>query len=278
MNVIFNGQIVSREDVKIDMEDRGYQFGDAIYEVIGVYNGKCFKLEDHIKRFQRSAHKLSIPFVYHPRMLAEKLETLKSMNQLSNGMIYMQMSRGVAARSHPFPQTATIPVLIAYTKEAERPFNLQKEGVHCILTEDIRWLRCDIKTVNLLGSVLAKQMAIRNNCYEAILHRGELVTEGASTNVFIIKDRVVYTHPANNFILNGITRMVVIDICKDMKIPLEEKAFTIDELFQADEVFITGTYSNILPVIQIADTFIGDGKPGPLTRLLQTEFKELIHQ
>src|SRR5699024_3856378 len=123
-----------------------------------------------------------------------------------------QISRGVAKRAHYFPRNNAEPVLIGYTQKREHPVSLHKEGVNCILTEDIRWLRCDIKTLNLLGSVLAKQEAVEKDCYEAILHRDGIVTEGSSTNLFIVKDGELFTHPANNYILNGITRNTVIDL------------------------------------------------------------------
>lgn len=278
MKALYNGEIVSKHDTKIDIEDRGYQFGDAIYEIIGVYNGRSFNVGKHINRFQRSARKLNIPFIYDPKALEEKIEIMRISNQLENGMIYLQMSRGVASRTHQFPESTTLPVLVGYTKEAERPIAKQENGVHCILAEDIRWLRCDIKTVNLLGSVLAKEEAARRQCHEAILHRGEVITEGSSTNVFIVKNSVLFTHPANHYILNGITRTVVLELCHQLHIPVLERTFTKDQLLEADEVFITGTYSNILPVTKIEQKKIGDGRPRSLTRILQREFRKLINE
>lgn len=278
MKALYNGEIVNRKDIQIDIEDRGYQFGDAIYEVIGVYNGKPFNVEKHLNRFQSSARKLSIPFIYDPKALEEKIEILRSSNGLENGMIYLQMSRGVAPRTHHFPESITFPVLVGYTREAARPTDKQENGVHCILAEDIRWLRCDIKTVNLLGSVLAKEEALRQNCHEAILHRGNVITEGSSTNVFIVKNEVLFTHPANHYILNGITRTVVLEICQQRQVPVVERTFTKDQLLEADEVFITGTYSNILPVTKVDQTEIGNGRPGNVTRYLQEEFAKLISE
>lgn len=274
--VLFNESIVSKSAISINIEDRSYQFGDGIYEVIGVYNGKSFKMKEHLDRLLRSAEQLKLPLPYSIRELAEKLEELCSVNNLDNGTIYVQVSRGIAPRVHYFPQPAADPVIVGYTQEMKRPTTIQKDGVACLLTEDIRWLRCDIKTVNLLGNVLAKQEAVENGCYEAILHRNETITEGSSTNLFIVKNRVLHTHPANNYILNGITRQTVLDICNQLNIEVVEEAFSKQQLFEADEAFLTGTFIDIVPVNNVNDTVIGSGAPGPVTRILQSEFNRLI--
>src|SRR5690625_1818359 len=205
MKVLFNDKFIERDNAKVDIEDRSYQFGDGIYEVVGVYSGKLFKMKEHLKRLERSANELNISLPYSLEIIERKIEELRSLNNLENGIIYFQISRGTAQRNHNFPSVETKPVFVAYTKEMDQPVEQQNEGVSCILTEDIRWLRCDIKTLNLLGSVLAKQKAIESNCYEAILVRGKTVTEGSSANLFIVRDNRLYTHPANNYILSGIS-------------------------------------------------------------------------
>ncbi|MET3507356.1 D-amino-acid transaminase [Halalkalibacter oceani] len=275
--VLFNNEIVSRKEVKIDLEDRGYQFGDGIYEVIGVYNTKTFKMAEHLKRLERSAKELRITLGNILEGLEANLEKLIALNGINDGIVYVQVSRGVAPRAHQFSQLEALPVVIAYTREMERPIEIQEKGVNCLLTEDIRWLRCDVKTLNLLGSVLAKQKAIDNSCYESILHRENVVTEGTATNVFIIKNQIVYTHPADNFILNGITRSTVIDLCKEEGIKVVEEKFDKQQLLQADEGFLTGTFIDIVPINKIEETVLGKGEPGRITEYLQRKFNRLIN-
>lgn len=276
--VLSQDQIVKRNEVFVDFEDRGYQFGDGIYEVIGVYNKKSFRMKEHLERLERSAKNLQITLPYSMEELDQKLEELRERNHFENGWIYVQITRGVAPRNHPFPTPSPEPKLIGYTKEVSRPSKESYEnGVDAILTKDIRWLRCDIKSVNLLPNVLAKQEAIEKNCFEAILYReGGFVTEGSGTNVFMVKDNKIYTHPSNNYILNGITRQAVLELCKELEFEVIQERFDQDFLLQADEVFITGTYIDIVPIKKIDDKVIG--KPGPITNMLRQRLQIKIEQ
>lgn len=206
--VIVGGEIVDREIATVDIEDRGYQFGDGVYEVIRVYNGKMFTAKEHLNRLQESAEKISIQIPYQPSELEEMLKGLIEKNGLANGIIYMQFTRGTSPRNHAFPHNVA-PTFVAYTRKVDRPVSSMQEGIKAIFIEDIRWLRCDIKSLNLLGNLLAKQKAVEAGCFEAIQHRGNIVTEGSSSNVAIVKNGTVITHPANNLILNGITRQKV---------------------------------------------------------------------
>lgn len=276
--VFINGDIVDRKDAKIDIEDRGFQFGDGIYEVIGIHKGKPFALQKHLHRFRKSAEKLSIPFEYSNEDIKNIVLGIINVNQLASGLVYIQLTRGVSLRTHQFPKPSVKPTLIAYTMKMKPPVELQEYGVNCLLDEDMRWGRCDIKSLNLLGSVLAKEKAIKNDCYETILHRDRIITEASSTNVFIVKSGSLFTHPANHHILNGVTRQVVLEICQHVGFKVFEKPFTVDDLFQADEVFLTGTFSSILPVNQVADQYIQDGHPGPMTKKLQQHFFEIIEE
>ncbi len=186
------------------------------------------------------------------------------------------MTRGTAPRAHSFPKNEN-PFIVAYTQEVPRPLDYFSKGIRTITTDDIRWLRCDIKSLNLLGAVLAKQEALENGCQEAILIRDDVVTEGSSTNVFAIKDRAFCIHILpNHLILNGITRMITLELAKKKEIPVVEKPFTRQELYEAEEVFVTGTTMEISPVIQIDQQTIGKGTPGPLTRTLQELFEQRI--
>jgi D-alanine transaminase len=276
---ILNGEIVERSEAKVDIEDRGHQFGDGVYEVIRVYNGVMFTVDEHLARFNKSLHSISITCPFTTSQLKVMLKELVEKNKLQNGIVYMQMTRGTSPRNHAFPPMEVTPNFTAYTKVVERPVDSLKSGVSTILTDDIRWLRCDIKSLNLLGNLLAKQKAAMEGCFEAIQHRGQDVTEGSTSNVFIVKDGVVLTHESNHLILKGITKDVVLNVCAANKLPVEERTFTLEELEQADEAFLTSTTAEVMPIIKINDKYVNDGLPGPVTRKLQEWFeKEIVKQ
>lgn len=275
MNQYFlDGQFINKEEITISVDDRGYYFGDGVYEVIKIYDGKLFTAEEHLQRFYRSANEIKLTISYTQEELHKVALQLVQLNNIQNGHIYIQITRGVSPRQHNFPERAVAPVVLAYAIETESPINEKKTGVTLKSVEDIRWLRCDIKSLNLLGSVLAKQEAREAGCTEAILHREGIVTEGASTNMFGVKDGIVYTHPATNLILDGITRQVVLGICKEQNIPYEEKAFTIQEAKEMDEFFYTSTNVEVMPVNKIDNISIGEGKPGKVTMVLQEAFSK----
>src|SRR5690606_14690462 len=215
---------------------------------------------------------ITVPF--QKEDLLDLMNQLIRVNNVHDGSIYMQLTRGASPRNHVFPSVDTKPVLTAYTKEVARPVESLENGVAAMVAEDIRWLRCDIKSLNLLPNLLAKQAATEQGCYEAILHRNGLVTEGSASNAYIVVDGKIKTHPATNLILNGITRQVVARLCKENNIPFSEEAFTLDELRNADEIFVTSTTSEVMPVVKLDEREVGNGKPGEVTRKLQTLFVE----
>ncbi|MCM3665994.1 D-amino-acid transaminase [Mesobacillus subterraneus] len=274
--VIVDDQVMDRSTAKVDIEDRGYQFGDGVYEVIRVYNGKMFTGKEHLKRLVESAEKIRMKLPYSPEELEGKMEELIAKNELQTGTVYMQFTRGTSPRNHVFPGNGVAPTFVAYTRNVARPEESMEKGVRAILDEDIRWLRCDIKSLNLLGNLLSKQKAAEAGCFEAILHRGETVTEGSHSNISIIKDGVIITHPADNHILNGITRQKVLEICGKEQIAFEERAYTVEELNAADEVFSSGTTVEVMPVVEIEGKPVGNGEPGTVTRNLQKLFKAEI--
>lgn len=273
--ILYNEQLLPREDVHIDIEDRGYQFGDGVYEVIRVYNGRPFYLQKHLQRLLRSAEaiQLELPVALEP--LAKKLEELVVANHMNQGNIYLQVTRGVAARTHVFP-VINQPVLIAYTQPGERPTEALQAGITAITTEDLRWLRCDVKSLNLLGAVLAKQKAVDHQADEAILIRDGFVTEGSSTNFFLVEDEVIWTHPANHLILHGITRQIVLQLAAKRNLTVHEVAFAKERVYRADECFITSTTMEVCPVVKVDDRVINQGQPGAITRMLQAGFQRLI--
>ncbi|MBL7565019.1 D-amino-acid transaminase [Staphylococcus saccharolyticus] len=274
--VFINGEFLDEKDAKVSYEDRGYVFGDGIYEYIRVYEGKLFTVKEHFERFLRSADEIGLDLGYTVDELIDLVRQLLHQNNVKNGGIYIQATRGVAPRNHSFPIPSVKPVIMAFTKSYDRPYEDLDKGVFGVTTEDIRWLRCDIKSLNLLGNVLAKEYAVKYNATEAIQHRGETVTEGASSNVYAIKDGVIYTHPINNYILNGITRRVIKWVTDDYNIPFIEETFTVDFLKNADEVIISSTSAEVMPIIKLDGENINKGKVGPITRQLQEGFKKYI--
>ncbi|WP_264738808.1 D-amino-acid transaminase [Cytobacillus firmus] len=276
--VILNGDLIERSEAKVDIEDRGYQFGDGVYEVIRVYNGKMFTADEHLERLLESGKKIELNIPYSSEQLKQMLAEMIERNNLELGIVYMQFSRGTSPRNHAYPGADVTPVLTAYTRETSRPVESMRNGVKASLIEDIRWLRCDIKSLNLLGNIMAKQKAAQSGCFEAIQHRGDTVTEGSSSNIAIIKDGTLYTHPATNLILNGITRRKINEICRENGVALEESAFTKEDLLDADEVFMSSTSAEITPITEIEGKQIGNGSPGPITNKLQNLFEEAIEK
>jgi D-alanine transaminase len=273
MTVYFlDGQFTEREGLNISIDDRGYYFGDGVYEVIKVYGGELYTAEEHINRLFQSASKIKMAIPYADGELMEIARELVKANNILVGHIYIQITRGSAPRLHQFPDSSVPPVVIAYAINNPRPMAGIENGVAVKSVEDVRWLRCDIKSLNLLGNVLAKQEAHEAGCTEALLHRDGVVTEGSASNMVGIKDGTVYTHPATNLILNGITRQVVLGLCKELGIPVVEKSFTLDEAFEMDEFILTSTTSEVTPVISIDGHPISSGVPGIVTKQLQEAF------
>lgn len=274
--VFINGEFLNQEDAKVSYEDRGYVFGDGIYEYIRAYNGKLFTVTEHFERFLRSASEIQIDLGYTVEELIDIVRQLLKINDIQNGGIYIQATRGVAPRNHSFPTPEVKPAIMAFAKSYDRPYDDFENGINTVTVEDIRWLRCDIKSLNLLGNVLAKEYAVKYNATEAIQHREETVTEGASSNVYAIKDGEIYTHPVNNYILNGITRKVIKWVAEDYNIPFNEETFTVDFLKNADEVIVSSTSAEVTPVVKIDGEIVNDGKVGPITKKLQEGFEKYI--
>lgn len=274
--VLINEKLVDEQDANVPYNDRGYVFGDGIYEYIRVYNNNVFTAREHFERLLRSAKEIGLELKYNVDELTELIQELLSTNSIVNGGVYIQVTRGAAPRDHAFPTPSVEANIMAFTKSYDRPYKLLEEGINAITTEDIRWLRCDIKSLNLLGNVLAKEYATKYNAQEAIQHRDDIVTEGSSSNVYAIKDGEIYTHPVNNYILNGITRMVIKSVAEDKGIPFNEEVFTLDFLKGADEIIVSSTSIEVMPVVKLDGENVGDGKVGSITKSLQEGFNRYI--
>ncbi|MBX8993655.1 MULTISPECIES: D-amino-acid transaminase [Staphylococcus] len=274
--VLINQKLVDEQEATIPYNDRGFIFGDGIYEYIRVYNNKIFTAKEHFERLLRSANEIGLDIDHTVDSLTELVKELVVANKVVNGGVYLQITRGAAPRDHRFPTPPVEPTLMGFSKSYGRPFKDMDQGISAVTTEDIRWLRCDIKSLNLLGNVLAREYAEKYNADEAIQHREGIVTEGSASNAYAVKDGVIYTHPINNYILNGITRQVVSWICEDEGIPFKEETFDVDFLKNADEVIITNTSVEIMGVIKLDGEQVGNGQVGPITKQLQTRFNHYI--
>lgn len=274
--VLINEKLVDEQDANVPYNDRGYVFGDGIYEYIRVYDNNVFTAKEHFERLLRSAKEIGLELKYNVDELTELIQELLSANNIVNGGVYIQVTRGAAPRDHAFPTPSVEANVMAFTKSYDRPYKLLEEGINAITTEDIRWLRCDIKSLNLLGNVLAKEYATKYNAQEAIQHRGDIVTEGSSSNVYAIKNGEIYTHPVNNYILNGITRMVIKSVAEDKGIHFNEEVFTLDFLKNADEIIVSSTSIEVMPVVKLDGENVGDGEVGSITKSLQEGFNRYI--
>lgn len=274
---LLDGRIVDLSENILPMEDRGYQFGDGVYEFTKVYNGRCFALKQHMDRLYSSLRELRIPAVYTFSELADFHQLLIKESGIVDGGIYLQITRGVAPRVHSFPDVVVPKLTMSIRPAGTANHKLWESGAKLITIPDERWLRCDIKSLNLLGNILGKQRAKEARCFEAVMVRDGFVTEGTSSNFFAVKDGVLWTHPSNNLILKGITKTIVIEnIAPALDLTVVEKKFDTDFIKTAQETFLTGTSTEIMPTVLIDGQTIGDGKPGPITMKIQAAYKAMI--
>lgn len=270
---LVDGKIVDLNEKVAEIEDRGYVFGDGVYEVTEVYKGKCFALKLHLERLSRSLRELRIPPPYPQEELVGFHHWLMRESGIQSGWIYLQITRGWAPRSHAFPEKAIPRLSMMIRPLAPLPAGLVEEGAKLVLVPDERWLRVDIKTINLLGNVLAIQKAKEAGGFEALFVRNGRITECALSNFFAVKNGVLRTHPADNFILKGISRTIILDyLVGPLGIPVQEEAFGVEFLHKADEAFLSSTGENIIPVVRVDDWLVAGGKPGPITRKLIAAF------
>ena len=273
-----NNKFINFRNAKIHVEDRGLQFADSVYEVIAVLNDKLIDLDFHLKRLKYSLKELDIKYKLNQKDLKRIFLNLLKKNKTSNGIIYLQITRGVQYREHKY-ENKLIPTLIIYTRN--KKFNLPGKnfkGVNTITHEDLRWKRRDIKTVNLLPNIIAANKAKKMKAYEAILLQNGKVTEGTSSNIWIIKKNNLITHPANSDILKGVTRTSILKIIKKTSLKLVEKSFTHKQLLDADEVFLTSSGSFITPILKIDKKKINNGKIGNITlKLAEMYSKSCMH-
>jgi D-alanine transaminase len=272
--ILSQDKFIHRDSLKFPIEERALQFGDGVYEVIRIYKGNYYLLEEHIDRLYRSTEAIKIKLSPSKEVLKGLLLELLNRNNITeDAKLYMQVSRGSAPRDHVFPEGVE-PNIYAYVQSFPRNLSSLKSGVSVITHRDIRWENCYIKSLNLLPNIMAKQVAKEHGCYEAILHRDGLVTECSASNVYLVKDGKIYTHPTTKNILHGCVRMAIERFVQELEIPLVEDAFLIEDIFEADEMFLSSSTSEITPIISVDGHQVGDGIPGTITRKLQVAYEK----
>jgi D-alanine transaminase len=269
-----NGRYVRAADAGVHVEDRGYQFADGVYEVIAVARGLLVDERPHMARLARSLEALSIARPLSPPAMRHVIGEVVRRNRIDAGMVYIQITRGVAPRDHGFPAQARPALVVTARRLAPQRPELAERGVSVVTIADIRWQRCDIKSVSLLPNVLGKQHAKDAEAYEAwqVAANG-IVTEGTSTNAWIVDaDGAIVTHPADRAILSGITREAVLEIARAAGMKAVERPFTVDEALCAREAFLTSTTAAVLPVVSIDGRPVGNGHPGSTTAALRRRY------
>ena len=275
-----NGRYVPHGEAVVHIEDRGYQFADGVYEVAPVAKGTLVDEDPHLDRLERSLGELRIDMPMSRAAIKLISRELMRRNQLTNGFLYMQVTRGVAPREHKFPKAAQ-PALVMTTRQSKGPSAEQlAQGVAIITLPDQRWRRCDIKSISLLPNVLGKQQAFEAGAYEAWMLDAEgLVTEGTSTNAWIVtKDGQLVTRDATNAILSGITRWRLLKLAREQGVAFEERAFSLEEALQAREAFITSSSNFVLPVTRIDGQPVGNGHPGMLAGKLREDYVGFVER
>lgn len=264
--VYLNGELVPHAEAKISVEDRGFNFADGIYEVVRIVASKAFRIEAHLDRFEGGARALEIELPLTRDGVHEAVRDVAKANGVGEGTVYVQLTRGVAPRSHAFPEGAR-PTLVMIARPFDGPpAEKLEKGVAVVTAPDLRWRYCEVKTIGLLPNVIAYQHARSEGCTEAIMVRDGVVTEGAHTSAFCVKDGTIYTHPIDN-ILPSITRKFLIEALRSEGVTVEERGVPLEEFRGADEAFIVGTTSEVMPVVRIDGEPVGKGTPGELTRL-----------
>ena len=280
MTVYLNGQFLAADQARIPVLDRGFIFGDGVYEVWRVVEGKLFEHSRHERRLKRGLRSLEI---HVPEQDVDALhgvaERLLRENDLSHGegTFYVEITRGAAPRTHAYPPPETAATVFAMVSRFDVPHALRESGARAVTAPDVRWLRCDIKTVQLLPNCMAKQKAQLAGALEAIFIRDGVVTEGTHTSVLGVKNGVLRTHPLSPLILPSVTREIVMEVAREQGIPVREEAFSDKELFELDELFVSGTTTDVTSIVEVDGKRIGSGRPGPISRALYAGLQSRLY-
>ena len=272
--VYLDGEYLPKDEARVSVDDRGFLFSDGLYEVTAAYGGRLFRFDQHLERMRKGLAALRID--YDPVELKGIKEELLRRNGLADApaaYVYVQVTRGAAPRTHAFPKVETTPTVYGFANPYRRPSAERwEQGFKAITIPDRRWARVDIKAISLLPNVLAQQAAVDAAVDDAIYVRDGIAMEGAHNNLFAVFDGTVTTAPKSNYILHGVTRDFVIQLAREMDIEVEERVIPIDELYTADEVFFTGTTTEVRPTVEVDGRAIGSGRVGPVSRRLFEAF------
>ena len=274
MRIVYvNGEYIPEEDAKISIFDRAFLFADAVYEVTSVLNGKLVDFDNHMTRLKRSMKELNFGPKINRKIFLTFHRKLVSLNKIKEGVIYLQVSRGIAERDFSFPSSDTPLTITAFTQKKKLiESKIAKKGISIITINDLRWKRCDIKTVQLLYPSIAKTEAVKQGADDAWMTHNGYVMEGSSSNAWIIKGKNIYTRQSDNLILKGITREAVISVAKKLRYNVVKKQFTIQEAEDADEAFITSATTFVTGVIKINGRKISNGNLGIVTKALREAY------
>jgi D-alanine transaminase len=276
--VYLNGEYIPKDEAKISVDDRGFLFADGVYEVTPFYQGVPFHLDRHMARLRRGLAWMRIDYDVAPlEEIHRRLLVDNAVDTAETSMVYLQITRGVAPRSHPFPTTPVPPTVYVFARAWQRPpAEVWERGFNAVTVPDRRWARVDIKTIGLLPNVLAYQAAVEAGATDAIQVRDGIALEGAHTNLFGVFDGTLVTHPATNVVLPGITRGVVLELARANGIHVEERPILVEELAEADELFFTGTTAEVRPTVEVDGRPVADGRVGPVTHALAKAFQRYI--
>lgn len=272
--VYINGRYCPEDEAKVSIFDRGLLFADGVYEVVGVMGGKLLDFAAHMARLDRSLGELEMKKPLSTDEILAVHRELVARNRITEGLVYMQVTRGAADRDFVFDDSLEPTVFLFTQEKPDLENHVANVGVALKSVPDLRWARRDIKSVGLLAQALAKQAAKAAGAYEALMIKDGLVTEGGATSAYIVKDDTVITRPLSNDILPGITRGALLALVKEHRVALEERPFTLEEAYDADEAFITGASTYVCPVIEIDGRKIGTGAPGPVVKRLREIYLE----
>jgi len=269
----FNGEFLPHNEIKISPDDRGFLFADGIYEVVRWYEGFFFDMDSHLTRLKRSLRELRINWSDTDKFPSVANELIKK-NKLENqpAMVYLQVTRGAANRTHAFPVPGVAPTTYANAWGFVPDIKSKQEGIKVMLKEDIRWSRCDIKSVCLLPNTISYQEAFENGLKECIFVRNGLITEGTRSNIFFVRDGTIFTHPETNHILSGVTRKNILRIAQENGIRIREEAIQENRIRVVQEAFISNTSAEVTPVTELGGNTLGEGIPGPVTMLIREKF------
>jgi D-alanine transaminase len=278
MSVYLNGAFVPMAEAKVPVLDRGFVFGDGVYELVPVYSGQPFRLDNHLRRLQTSLDGIRLDNPHDTQMWRELILRLIALQDFADQSVYIQVTRGVAPRDHPFPKNVSPTVFMFAQPLVTASAELKASGVCAISAIDNRWLRCNIKSISLLANILLRQQAVDAECAEAVMLRDGWLTEGTASNIFVVKGGVLLTPPPSNLMLTGVTYDVVLELAVANGIPHEVRAVSEAEVRTADELWMTSSTREIMAIVKLDGVAVGAGVPGPLAQQMDALYQTFKKQ